>query len=214
MGKAGIVHMSYTIIFATRNKGKQAEILKVAGRFNMASNIRFPEDEYPESAEPHDTFEGNARQKAIDAADHFGSEAKTIFVGDDSGMEIASLGGAPGVKTRRWGGDRLTDSEFDAYCLRQLDGKRGKDREAILKSTICAIDGDTEKYFYGIFKGQILDKPQAIRGGKEGFPIAALFYVPEANDVLGNIQDSADSTVKTHRELALEGLFSAYGNYA
>ena len=119
--------MSHTIIFATRNKAKQAEILKVAERFNMASKIRFPESEYPESAEPHDTFEGNARQKAKDAADYFVKEMNVLFVGDDSGMEIASLGGAPGVKTRRWGGKRLTDTEFDEYCLEQLKGKQDED---------------------------------------------------------------------------------------
>lgn len=199
--------MSHTIIFATRNKGKQAEILKVAERFNMANKIRFPENEYPESAEPHDTFEDNARQKAKDAADYFAKEINVLFVGDDSGMEIASLGGAPGVKTRRWGGKRLTDAEFDEYCLEQLKGKQDEERDAILKSTICILDNGSENYFYGIFKGRILEEPRKIQGGREGFPIAALFYVPEANDVLGNIQDATDGAVKTHRELALEDLF-------
>lgn len=199
--------MKHTIIFATRNKGKQAEILKVAERFGLADRIRFPENEYPESTEEYDTFEGNAHQKANDAAHHFSDEENVLFVGDDSGMEIASLGGAPGVRTRRWGGTRLTDAEFDEYCLEQLDGKESKDRDAILKSTICLLDGGSKHYFYGVFKGHILDKPRKIRAGKEGFPIAALFYVPEADDVLGNIQDDVNNTIKTHRELALEDLF-------
>lgn len=199
--------MSYTIIFATRNKGKQSEILKVAERFNMVDHIRFPKNEYPESVEEHDTFEGNAHQKAKDAADFFAKEKNLLFVGDDSGMEIASLGGAPGVRTRRWGGKRLTDTEFDTYCLKQLEGKKGKDRNATLKSTICLLDNNTKHYFYGIFKGHILEEPRQIKAGKEGFPIASLFYVPQADDVLGNIQDGANNAIKTHRELALEDLF-------
>lgn len=203
--------MNHVIVFATRNRGKQAEIRKVAERFKLAGNIRFPENEYPETAEEHDTFEGNAYQKAKDAADHYAESNNMIFVGDDSGMEIPSLGGAPGVRTRRWGGKRLTDTEFDEYCLLQLEGMDGRDRDAILKSTICMLDKSTKRYFYGVFKGHILKEPRPIRADKEGFPIAALFYVPDADDVLGNIQNdqiNRSSTIKTHRELALEELFT------
>jgi XTP/dITP diphosphohydrolase len=197
----------YTIIFATRNKGKQAEILKVARRYNIADSIHFPESDYPESTEHYGTFEGNARQKAQDAARYFSYKDRVLFVGDDSGMEIASLGGAPGVHTRRWGGRRLTDAEFDEYCLLQLQGKQGAERDATLKSTICLLDNNAEYYFYGLFEGRILEKPRKIRAGKDGFPIAALFYVPQADDVLGNIQDDPDNAIKTHRERALEDLF-------
>jgi XTP/dITP diphosphohydrolase len=196
------------IIFATHNKGKQAEILKVAERFNLVSRIRFPENEYPESDEPHDTFEGNARQKAKDAATYFSKEEDFLFVGDDSGMEIASLGGSPGVKTRRWGGTKLTDAEFDEYCLAQLKGKQGEERDAMLKATICLMNKGSEKYFYGVLKGRILEKPRKIQNVRDGFPLATLFYVPEADDVLGNIQDAVDRITKTHRELALQDLFN------
>lgn len=205
--------MSYTIIFATRNKGKQNEIIKVAARFGLASKIRFPENEYPESAEEHSTFEENARQKAQDAAEFFSGEELLLFVGDDSGMEIASLGGAPGVKTRRWGGKRLSDEEFDAYCLNQLAGKTGAARDAVLKTTICLLDAASERYFYGVFNGNILETPRRVDGNQDGFPLASLFYVPDAGDVLGNIQNSTNHSVKTHRELALEELFKHIQSY-
>jgi Xanthosine triphosphate pyrophosphatase len=195
------------IIFATRNKGKQAEILKVAVRYNLQNTINFPEDEYPESKEEHDTFEGNAWQKAADAAAHFHNKKGVLFVGDDSGMEIPSLGGEPGVRTRRWGGRKLTDQEFDTYCLLQLKDKQGSERDAILKTTLCALIDDKKQYFYGTLHGTILTERQIIAAEKPGFPIAALFYIPSANSVLGNIQDSHDSPVKSHRERALEQLF-------
>lgn len=62
------------------------------------------------------TFETNARIKARFAARMTGLPA----IADDSGLEVAVLGGAPGVRTRRYAGPDATDAENNAKLLREL----------------------------------------------------------------------------------------------
>ena len=64
------------------------------------------------------TFETNARIKARFAARATGLPA----LADDSGIEVDALGGAPGVRTRRYAGPDATDDENNAKLLRELDG--------------------------------------------------------------------------------------------
>jgi XTP/dITP diphosphohydrolase len=62
------------------------------------------------------TFETNARIKARFAARLTGLPA----IADDSGIEVEALGGAPGVRTRRYAGPNATDDENNAKLLREL----------------------------------------------------------------------------------------------
>ena len=64
------------------------------------------------------TFETNARIKARFAARATGLPA----LADDSGLEVDALGGAPGVRTRRYAGPNAIDAENNAKLLRELDG--------------------------------------------------------------------------------------------
>ena len=64
------------------------------------------------------TFEANARLKA-----RFGARATGLpTLADDSGLEVAALGGGPGVRTRRYAGDMATDDDNNAKLLGALDG--------------------------------------------------------------------------------------------
>ena len=64
------------------------------------------------------TFEANAALKARHAARVTGLAA----LADDSGLEVDALGGGPGVRTRRYAGERATDAENNAKLLAALDG--------------------------------------------------------------------------------------------
>ena len=64
------------------------------------------------------TFEANAALKARHAARVTGLTA----LADDSGLEVDALGGGPGVRTRRYAGERATDAENNAKLLAALDG--------------------------------------------------------------------------------------------
>jgi XTP/dITP diphosphohydrolase len=72
------------------------------------------------------TFEGNAAKKARWAARVTGVPS----LADDSGLEVDALGGAPGVRTRRYAGDDATDAENNAKLLAALNGLPAERRTA------------------------------------------------------------------------------------
>jgi XTP/dITP diphosphohydrolase len=79
-----------------------------------------------EPVEDGTTFEANASLKARWAARRTGLPA----LADDSGLEVEALGGAPGVRTRRYAGDDATDSDNNIRLLAALDGREPGDRAA------------------------------------------------------------------------------------
>ena len=114
------------LLFATRSAGKQKEVrrlLEAAGH-----EVVFPDDAgVPESAiedtlEVSDSFETNARMKA----EYFLKKTGLPTVADDSGLEVFSLGGLPGVRSKRWanatGTPKQVDEANNAELLRRLSG--------------------------------------------------------------------------------------------
>jgi XTP/dITP diphosphohydrolase len=79
-----------------------------------------------EVAETGRTFEANARLKART----YGRLSGMPTLADDSGLEVEALGGAPGVRTRRFAGERATDADNNAKLLASLDGRSADDRAA------------------------------------------------------------------------------------
>jgi XTP/dITP diphosphohydrolase len=114
------------LLAATRSAGKQPEIrrmLEPAG-----TDVVFPEEiglwETPaeDALELGETFEANARRKA----EYFARLSGLPTLADDSGLEVFSLGGAPGVRSRRWAGAtgprEAVDAANNAELLRRLSG--------------------------------------------------------------------------------------------
>ena len=103
------------LLAATRSAGKQAEIrrlLEAAGY-----EVVFPDDaglvERPIEENPLElgaSFAVNARQKA----EYFARRSGLPTFADDSGLEVLSLGGAPGVRSKRWAGASGSPAEVDA----------------------------------------------------------------------------------------------------
>ena len=94
------------LLAATRSKGKQREFRRVLQPAGF--DVVFPDEIglYPTRAENSlelgESFESNARRKA----EHFARLIGLPTVADDSGLEVTALGGAPGVRSRRWAGGR------------------------------------------------------------------------------------------------------------
>ena len=92
------------LLAATRSRGKQPEIRRILEPAGV--EVVFPDDlglwETPveDTLELAESFEGNARRKA----EHFARLTGLPTVADDSGLEVFALGGAPGVRSRRWAG--------------------------------------------------------------------------------------------------------------
>jgi XTP/dITP diphosphohydrolase len=90
--------------------------------------------------EDGETFETNAAIKARAAILVTGLPT----LADDSGLEVDALGGAPGVRTRRYAGEDATDEENNAKLLRELDGRPPEQRGARYVCVLAlALPGDT-----------------------------------------------------------------------
>src|SRR3989304_2105536 len=101
------------LLVATRSRGKLSEIKAILAevpglRVLDLEEAGVPHDPAEDALEPHDTFEENALSKAR----YFRTLSGLPTVADDSGLEVDALGGAPGVRSKRFAPD--TDAEGEA----------------------------------------------------------------------------------------------------
>jgi XTP/dITP diphosphohydrolase len=201
------------LLAATRSAGKQREFRRVLEAAGL--EVVFPDDVglYPSRAEDGlelgETFEANARRKA----EHFARLSGLPTVADDSGLEVLSLGGAPGVRSRRWAGAAGTDAEVDAAnnaeLVRRLAGATGPRRNARYRCVLVYLPkpGAVPAVFEGICTGRILESPR----GAGGFGYDPYFYSDELGKSFGEAAPEEKDTV-SHRGRALRALVEALGS--
>ncbi|HEU5359458.1 MAG TPA: non-canonical purine NTP pyrophosphatase [Gemmatimonadales bacterium] len=195
------------LLVATRSAGKQAEarrLLEAAGH-----EVVFPDDAgIPESAseealEGDDTFVGNARRKA----EYFQRRTGLPTVADDSGLEVLSLGGAPGVRSKRWAEAAGTPGEVDAAnnaeLLRRLRGAPAGKRSARYRCVLVLLRSANAvpEVFEGECAGRILEAPE----GSGGFGYDPLFWSPELGKAFGDATPEEKDRV-SHRGRAFAKL--------
>jgi XTP/dITP diphosphohydrolase len=152
------------LIFATNNQHKIEELLplvderiKIITLKAVGIDIDIPE--------PFDTLEENARAKARTIYDMTGINCFS----EDTGLEVTSLHGEPGVKSARYAGD---DRAFDANIDKLLSNLAGKeDRTARFRTVISLLIEGNETQFEGICEGQITNEKR----GEKGFGYDPVF---------------------------------------
>jgi len=182
------------IIFATNNDHKLKEIKHIlGGSFDLVSldNINFTED-IPED-EP--TLEGNALFKAKFIHSITGMN---VFA-DDTGLEIDSLGGKPGVKSARFAGESKDSNANIDKVLSLLEDI--KNRQARFRTVIALVYMGREYLFEGIVKGEITGE----RKGSNGFGYDAVF-APEGQTRTFAEMDLDEKNTISHRSRAFEKL--------
>ena len=112
--------MVKVIVLATRNSGKVKEFQQLLENFPVEIKNLNDFGPIPEVEEDSITFDGNAYKKAFFTAKMLGLPA----IADDSGLVVEALGGAPGVKSARYAGDKATDKENIEKLLTELEGKK------------------------------------------------------------------------------------------
>lgn len=153
------------IVFATNNAHKLSEIRAILGEdFRILSLADIGcHDDIPETA---DTLEGNALIKARWVKERYGFDC----FADDTGLEVAVLGGRPGVHTARYAFPDRHDPEANTRkLLAELDGK--DDRSARFRTVIALVQGSDETLFEGIVDGRIAPEER----GTEGFGYDPVF---------------------------------------
>ena len=169
-----------TLVVATHNKGKVAEIADLIGPYGLEAKSA-GELGLPEPEENGDTFEANAYTKAFSAAKATGLPA----LSDDSGLCVDALGGAPGVYTADWaekpdgsGRDFMMAMQKVEAQLQAWNAVRPEDRKARFVAVLCLAwpDGHAE-YFRGEVEGTLVWPPR----GTSGFGYDPVF-LPDGYD--------------------------------
>lgn len=178
------------ILIASRNAHKIQEIREIfhLPGVEWVSTADIPG--LPDVEEDGDTFEANAMKKAVELARATGLWA----LADDSGLEVAVLGNAPGVFSARYAGEPSNHANNNAKLLRELADK--PDRSARFRCVVALSDlsGRVETVS-GSCPGRIIE---ALRGAK-GFGYDPLF-VPE-----GHVQTFAEMGSELKNQLSHRG---------
>jgi XTP/dITP diphosphohydrolase len=185
----------FKLIFATNNANKVAEIQSLVGPdFNIIDmqsagiDIDIPE--------PHETLNENALEKASTI---FKITSTNCF-SEDTGLEIESLNGAPGVKSARYAGE---DRNFQANIDKVLQElATAANRKAQFRTVICLIWENQTYYFEGICKGQIAHTMQ----GEKGFGYDPIF-IPDGADKSFAQMSMEEKNTFSHRQKAVTQLF-------
>ncbi len=163
--------MPRPLLIATRNRHKTGEIAALLGGAFRIEDLAF-HPEIPEVEETGATFAENAALKAVTVSRYSGG----LVLADDSGLEVDALGGAPGVRSARFAGEKATDCQNLELLLQKLEGKTA--RTARFRCVIAIADsGKLVTTFDGACEGRIIDAPR----GQDGFGYDPVF-IPEGRE--------------------------------
>lgn len=182
------------IVFATNNEHKLRELQQILGQqFNLLSlkDINCHEDIPEESP----TIEENSMDKAVYVYEKF---AKNCFA-DDTGLEVESLDGRPGVVSARYAGDEKNMDKNIAKVLGELEGK--SNWNARFKTVISLIIENEKHQFEGIVNGTIIKDKR----GDGGFGYDPVF-VPDGYNITFAEMEPFEKNKISHRGLAVQKL--------
>lgn len=194
------------LLLATRSPGKLRELrpmFAAAGiRVVGLAEAGIPTSPDEEAVEAFGTFEENALAKAR----YFREVSGLPAVADDSGLVVEALGGAPGVRSRRWSGRTdlegvALDAANNATLCAALAGVA--DRAARYVCAAALSDGRADRTWRGETAGRIIDEPR----GDEGFGYDPYFLSDELGVTFGEASREAKERV-SHRGRAFAAMIA------
>ena len=179
-------------VLASANPGKLRELRRALPDWEIEP---LDTDDYP--PETGETYYENARAKAL-----FGREREPgrWVLGEDSGLEVAGLDGAPGIKSARFAGGLYVER-----VLAELEGLQGAARRARYVCELVALSPEGEEHRgTGILDGRIAEQPS----GSEGFGFDPVF-IPDGEERTAAELGDAWKAENSHRARAARALAEA-----
>jgi XTP/dITP diphosphohydrolase len=184
------------LLLGTRNPGKVKEIATIlegsGWTFSSLQEFEFVEP----AAEDGVTYAENAIAKA-----RFYAAATGLWaLADDSGLEVAALGGAPGVYSARYAGDNASDADRRELLLAELAKIDSAERRARFVAAVAIADpnGVVLNLSEGICEGTITFEPR----GASGFGYDPLFVPDGYDQTVAELPDEVKNVI-SHRARAL-----------
>jgi XTP/dITP diphosphohydrolase len=179
------------LVLATGNPGKARELRALLADvpFELRTLADYPPFTMP--AETGTTYQANALIKARATAAH----THALTLGDDSGIEVDALGGAPGIRSARFGGPGLDDAGRVQHLLRQIEHVPDAQRTARFRCVIALVTPDgLETLVDGACDGLLTRAPR----GTGGFGYDPIFFYPPFGATFGEVAAARKATV-SHR---------------
>ncbi|GAB6011646.1 non-canonical purine NTP diphosphatase [Viscerimonas tarda] len=186
--------MMKELIFATNNGHKLEEVSAVLGEDYRVLSLKAIglDVDIPEDGE---TLEANALIKAR----YIWEAKKCACFADDTGLEVESLGNAPGVHSARYAGEQKSAEDNVKKLLSELKG--ATNRKARFRTVIAAIIDGKEYLFEGVVNGEIIDTPQ----GNSGFGYDPVFVPERYNESFAELGNEQKNKI-SHRAKAVNKL--------
>ncbi len=181
------------IVLATHNKGKMSEINNLlSSSYKVLTLDHFPNiKEIPETGK---TLKENAFIKARTVFEMTGLPS----LADDTGLEVESLGGDPGVYSARYAGEQASYQDNCEKLLKNMMRVPKKNREAKFRTVIAYKDDNRELSCDGSVKGEIARAPK----GNFGFGYDSVFYYPPLEKTFAELSEEVKNSI-SHRGRAL-----------
>ncbi len=186
------------IVLASRNKKKIAELQTLLGEYIEDIEILSLDDVgiHGEIEENGESFAENALIKANAAA-----TSGYIGIGDDSGLEVYALGGAPGIYSARYAGGHGDDEANNQLLLKNLEGVADRSARFVCALACVFPDGRESICVIGKAEGEIISEYR----GEGGFGYDPLFYFPPLGKTFGELSAEEKNKV-SHRSDAIRRL--------
>jgi len=189
------------LVVATGNPGKLAEFAHALAEVGIEALDASALAPGPDVDETGATFEANARLKA----EAYSLRTDLAVLADDSGLEVDALGGAPGVRSARYGGADLDDPGRVRHLLAALAGVPDDRRAARFRCVLAvARAGVTLATFDGAVEGRIAHAP----AGDNGFGYDPVFFHDPIGCTFAQI-DRARKQTLSHRGAAIAKMLAA-----
>ena len=192
--------MTRRLLLGTRNPGKLAELRALLKGLDLElQSVMDLTDPPPDPAEDAPSYAENAIFKARTYARATGIPT----IADDSGLEVDALGGAPGVRSRRFFGDDASADERNRMLLGLLEGVSDRTARFVAVIAVAQPDGRVET-FDGEIRGEIAEAPR----GEDGFGYDPVFTIAEDGRTMAEVP-RAEKNAISHRGLAAAKLRAA-----
>ncbi|MDD5692726.1 MAG: RdgB/HAM1 family non-canonical purine NTP pyrophosphatase [Candidatus Omnitrophica bacterium] len=184
------------LVVATRNRKKLAEIKEILKGLKVELHSLDSYKTAPKVREDGRSFQENAVKKAVKLARFTGK----LCLGEDSGLCVDALGGAPGIYSARFSGRDKSDLKNNLKLLEMLKGLPLTERKAHYS---CAVALADKKGLVGVVEGSCSGLIAFEPKGSAGFGYDPLFYIPKHKKTFAQLGEKIKHTM-SHRFHALK----------
>lgn len=186
------------LLLATTNQGKAREIKSYLKDLPIEIHSLKELGQLKPFAETDRTFDENARGKSL----FYSANWEGLTLAEDSGLEIESLRGEPGVLSARYSGERATDQKNNQKVLERMKGMPSEKRNArFVSCMVLSKKGEVIKEIRESVEGIIILREK----GSHGFGYDPLFYYPPLKKTFAELLPEEKNKV-SHRGRALQKL--------